>query len=153
MQTTADLAEYDAVPVELEQRCSALTMLKLVRRRADAVHGTKLPALGTGERHGRSEAHWVPPSGAHAAALPPSGRPRLGEPGDADLIEARDLVATALRRVAPLKSAITRVQVQCAQDRRALRALLPAVRRRLSAEQQWAGLWPLMRRVEQLLAS
>ncbi|MFM2065854.1 MAG: hypothetical protein RLZZ584_763 [Pseudomonadota bacterium] len=153
MQATADLAEYDAVPVEVERRWAAEGLQGVVRRRAGMVHLAGQAALDAGDPREAAVVRWVPSGRAHAAALPQSGRPRLGDAGDADLTEARRLVAHALKRVAPLSSALTRVQVRRAQDRRALRALLPAVRRRLANQPQWPGLWPLMRRVEQLLAS
>ncbi|MBK6852788.1 MAG: hypothetical protein IPG93_14440 [Burkholderiales bacterium] len=152
LQPTEALARWDAVPVDaytsrtpLERH---LARRQLASQRAMRVHTMRLRAPDVCGSPRRVSATRAPVDHQPAArrdvqsALP-----------DRKLDEARQLVTLALQRVAPLRGVLTLVRVHRARDRQALRALLPAVRRSLSGQTGWAPLWPLMRRVEQLLAA
>jgi hypothetical protein len=152
LQPTAALAAWDAVPVDAHatgwppqrqasrRQTASPRSFRVRPRRSDAPYeGDEVKAL---------------PAGARAGAIvsTASRYSTVGSVPDRQLIEARDLVGLALQRVAPLRGAWTRVRVHRARNRRELRALLPAVRRSLSGTDRWPALWPLMRRVEVLLA-
>lgn len=151
LQPTEELARWDAVPVDaytprtpMERH---LARRQLVSQRAMRVHTMRMRAPDVcGSPRRASSVRTV------AGPSPALQRPTNSPLPDRKLDEARQLVTLALQRVAPLRGVLTRVRVHRARDRQALRALLPAVRRSLSGQTGWAPLWPLMRRVEQLLA-
>jgi hypothetical protein len=158
MQAIETLAIYDAVPVGMAwagsraESQSGWARLPDVAPRAVTVRRPVRHALD--RSLGRMTV--APPRGGvdparKPALLPLEGRKRVGR--DPGFDEARHLVVTVLRQVAPLRSTFTRWKVRRAPDRQALRALLPAVRRRLAGQAPGARLWPMMRRVEHLLAS
>ncbi|MEY2690185.1 MAG: hypothetical protein RL375_4385 [Pseudomonadota bacterium] len=151
LQPTAALARWDAVPVDAhsvrtpEERQQARR--HHASQRAMRVHTVRMRAPDVCSAPRRAVPCRMPAdrlAGSHRGTGP-------GAP-DHKLDEARQLVTLALQRVAPLRGVLTRMRVHRARDRQALRALLPAVRRNLSSESGWPPLWPLMRRVEQLLA-
>jgi hypothetical protein len=146
MQAIEALAIYDAVPVGMgrarrpDAASRAVTVRGPVRHALDpSVASATIPLPR------RS----IDPVRA-PALRPVEARRRVGD--DPEFDEARRLVTSVLRQAAPLRSTLTRWQVRRAPDRRALRALLPAVRRRLAGQAPGARLWPVMRRVEHLLA-
>lgn len=155
LQPTEALARWDAVPVDAYTSRTPmerhLARRQLVSQRAMRVHTMRFRApdvCGSPRRVG--VARTAPD---RLAPLHRESKPEQSQLPDRRLDEARQLVTLALQRVAPLRGVLTRVRVHRARDRQALRALLPAVRRSLSGENGWAPLWPLMRRVEQLLAA
>jgi hypothetical protein len=151
LQPTEALARWDAVPVDAYRLRSPmerhLARRHLVSQRAMRVHTMRARAPDV---CGPLRRNMLTKSAADRSPSPA----RVAEPRlpDRKLDEARQLVTLALQRVAPLLGVLTRVRVHRARDRQALRALLPAVRRSVSGQTGWAPLWPLMRRVEQLLA-
>lgn len=152
LQPTEALARWDAVPVDAYTLRTPferhLARRQLVSQRAMRVHTLRMRApdgCGPARRVAATR-----PAGDRSALPAPASRSQLP---DRKLDEARRLVTLALQRVAPVRGVLTRVRVHRARDRQALRALLPAVRRSLAGQAGWAPLWPLMRRVEQLLAT
>jgi hypothetical protein len=152
LQPTEALARWDAVPVDAYTVRSPmerhLARRHLVSQRAMGVHTVRVRAP---DACGSARRVVVPR--APVDHLPTPQRNAKSQQPDRKLDEARQLVNLALQRVAPLSAMLTRVRVHRARDRQALRALLPAVRRSLSGQTGWPPLWPLMRRVEQLLAA
>jgi hypothetical protein len=146
MQAIEALAIYDAVPVGMgrarrpDAASRAATVRGPVRHALDrSVAGATIPL----------QRRSVDPVRA-PVLLPVDGRRQLDH--DPGFDEARQLVTIVLRLAAPLRSTFTRWRVRRAVNRQALRALLPAVRRRLAEQAPGARLWPVMRRVEHLLA-
>jgi hypothetical protein len=163
LQAVEALQVYDAVPLPRAARgarhgavSSAPAWRQDVTGRAVSVHqGTRrAPAAGV---HSPALASRTAATSVHGAVVPgvrghrTSGHGHAAMPVDPAFDEARALVSRALRLAAPWRSSYTRWRVFCARDRRALCALLPAVRRRLAVHVASPQLWPLMRRVELLM--
>lgn len=152
LQPTEALARWDAVPVDAYSSRTPmerhLARRQLVSQRAMRVHTMRVRAPDVCDSSRRVGVGGTPAD--RPSVL--QHHPKSPIP-DRRLDEARQLVTLALQRVAPLSGVLTRVRVHHARDRQSLRALLPAVRRNLSGQTGWAPLWPLMRRVEQLLAT
>ena len=167
MQAIEALAVYDAVPLIKARR----DPWPPVKAQAQAQAQAQAPAWrtpgGWGSAPVQRHAGSAPDARMRAAAVQPysgaavqplraaQARPQGGlpivAPADPAFDEARRLIGMVLRLAAPLRSAFTRWRVHRARDRRALRALMPSVRRRLASQSSLAQLWPLMRRVELLM--